>query len=192
MGLFLARFSIALYHSPSDLSHTKTWPLAIYTGFLLVSIIPLLLDLLFGDISHPHEERNWLLAFFSIPHVFLINPLSTLLCFLSFFPQASVVKRGSFPALSLISLVIQSVVFALVGISWLGRLNFGSPEDTFLGWYLIFGWPAVDNFLFATVQATLFCFAIHWRWRLGPEFQSNNQPNEASPLLGQEAPVLEG
>jgi hypothetical protein len=38
----------------------------------------------------------------------------------------------------------------------------------------------------------LFCFAIHWRWRLGPEFQSNNQPNEASPLLGQEAPVLEG
>ncbi|KAJ0425645.1 hypothetical protein BJY00DRAFT_274669 [Aspergillus carlsbadensis] len=191
MASSLPSLSTVLYYSPSDLARIKTPALVIYTGFLLISIIPLLLDLVLGDarVSNPPPERVWLLTFFSIPHALIINPVTTLLCFLSLFPQATlVIKRQPSPTLSLLGLAIQSVAFVLVGLSWLCRLNFASPESTFLGWYIVFGWPAVDNLLFATVQATLLCLAMHRRRGLGvapePESESDDQPDEAAPLLG--------
>ncbi|KAL2796377.1 hypothetical protein BJX66DRAFT_336128 [Aspergillus keveii] len=94
----------------------------------------------------------------------------------SFLPQSHAIwQRGGSSGISVYYLLLsdlchrticsQGVVFALVGVSWPVRLNFADPERSFIWWYIIFGCPAVDNFLFAGVQATRLCLVVHQRSR---------------------------
>jgi hypothetical protein len=66
----------------------------------------------------------------------------------------------SHQVLSRTGLLTQAVIFALVAVSWIWRVRFpyDAWEGVFLGllsiWYeQIVGWAAVDNAIFAIVQA---------------------------------------
>lgn len=91
-----------------------------------------------------------------------INPVVTVIGLVSVVAQVCEKSPRTSPeALSIAGLVMQLVVFTLVGISWLFRLTM--PDDywrmssmrALMTWYQLVGWAAVDNLVFAFVQAIL-------------------------------------
>jgi hypothetical protein len=105
------------------------------------------------------EGKEWVDAIFFGVHSLYISPLVTLAAL-----AALVVQRQKASALSLTGLAVQAIVFAAVALSWIMRVIFleyleeGSPFP--LGvWYELVGWAAVDNGVFAIVQAVLFCLS---------------------------------
>lgn len=66
--------------------------------------------------------------------------------------------------LSLAGLLLQAIVFAVVALAWVFRVPWESQEPAmtegmYFGWYRSVGWAAVDNGIFAVVQALLFLVA---------------------------------
>ncbi|KAH6720755.1 hypothetical protein BKA61DRAFT_570403 [Leptodontidium sp. MPI-SDFR-AT-0119] len=168
-------FATCLFYAPNTAPRTRV--VALYTSFLAISVIPLLIDVL-TPVGNPEDER-WSSAIFIGVHTMLVNPLVTLgvfaaLCFQ--WPNA----RAA--ALSEVGLAVQAAVFALVALSWVGRVRFlefdrglgGFPVKT---WYQLVGWAAVDNAIFAFVQAVLFFLRRQ-------KFQSGKVGGEEEPLLG--------
>lgn len=82
-------------------------------------------------------------------------------------------------------MAIQAVVFAVVALYWPLRMTIPpefwdmSPLRSYITWYQLVGWAAVDNAIFAFVQAALLWIAV--RRRGG--FQQMTPNGEATPLL---------
>lgn len=153
---------------------------ALYTSFLLISIIPLFIDILLP--TQNAEDERWSTAIFHYIHTTLINPLVTFGGIASLYFQYS--KAGA-DTLSEVGLASQAVVFAFVAISWIGKVRFW-PDNTgeralrdfpFKTWYELVGWAAVDNAVFAMVQGVLYVLR---RGQKG----SGGLGGEAEPLLG--------
>jgi hypothetical protein len=88
-----------------------------------------------------------------------ITILTTSISAFSVIPQALKLKELGGPlALSLPGLMIQTVVFALLGVSWL----FWIPglEAGIVEWYIHGGWAVMGNLVFAGVQAFLFGYGL--------------------------------
>lgn len=128
------------------------------------------------------EEEEVRLVFFSVYYgaVFLyVNYIITGLGIASLFvqwPQAT--------ALSARGLAPQAIVFALAAISWVLLAHFDPNAKTenkggLIGWYLYVGFAAVDNGVFAVVQAILF----YRVWR-GTGGGNTARSLETEPLLG--------
>lgn len=68
--------------------------------------------------------------------------------------------RPETSALSLPCLAAQAVVFALVAISWMVRVEYPPYLPSWGEWYRLIGWPVVNNGLFASVQGLLLLVAL--------------------------------
>lgn len=115
-----------------------------------------------------------------------INPIVTIIGFASLFVQARVTRSRPSPgALSIVGLAIQAVVFAVVALYWPLRMTIPrefwnmSPLRSCITWYQLVGWAAVDNAVFAIVQAVLLWIAM--RQRGGVQGMTTN--GETTPLL---------
>lgn len=158
--IYISRFALVLYYSEYRFCLS-----AGYTGFLLVSIIPLVIDAI---LDFDDEGRRWLSAFYAALHFFLIFEIVTILGVLDIWRQAREIRAVPFPnALSLQSLCAQAIVFTLLMAVWIWSLPF--PYDKLQGhwdWntfsirYGAIGWVIVDNFIFAVGQAALFVMAM--------------------------------
>ena len=100
--------------------------------------------------------------------LFLFGPLVQLLGLAAMRVQAhETIDRGSAGALSFRGLVVQAVVFLLVGISFVFRLRLPSEEldehwiVNARDWYWKVGWATVNNIIFALTQAVLAYIVLH-------------------------------
>lgn len=91
-----------------------------------------------------------------------------------YFQARETLSRTSVGAISLVGLASQAIIFALVGSTWTFRLTASrdffkslTPLRAFIKWYQLVGWAAVDNLVFAFVQAVLFCIAWNRRGEEG-------------------------
>ena len=69
----------------------------------------------------PDDERLWVTALYWGYHTLYINPVVTFAQVLSLFAEANEIyshRRTTTPALSVVGLGWQSIVFAVVNISW--------------------------------------------------------------------------
>ncbi|VBB84422.1 Putative protein of unknown function [Podospora comata] len=141
----------------------------IYVSFLTISLIPLFLDALFADTADPYHK--WVLGFFSAIHMMFINPGVFFLCFLAMGAQAREIirHRHEDSALSLLGLAVQAVLFAVLSVTWSGRLVFQwdkIPDGNFLNWRVfVFWFQAVgfvvyDYAVFAIGQGVLLALAL--------------------------------
>lgn len=184
-------FSFALWMLfPSDHGHTglRMAIFAIYISFLLISVVPVFIDVL----SRPHNDpyHPWADALYHGIHSMFINPVITVFCLAALPVQArETLSRPDPASLSLTGLVVQAMVFAFSALAWVwrlvfpwdsaqGHISFGMFIGIFTTWYQLVGWVAVDNAIFAVVQAVLFWLVIRHR----PDYP-NVTGAESEPLL---------
>lgn len=183
MALILLRFVLCLYNSPSRPGQ-KRMVTAIFVIFLLISVAPAVFESTLPPPgkSSRSEGREWFSALVFGAHALFVNPVVTALAVAALLPQArETLSRPDRGALSLTSLAVQAVVFALVAISWLFRLTIPASywHHKPFGWYQLVGWAPVDNIIFAIVQAIVLWIAI----RRGRERNQLALSGESSPLL---------
>jgi hypothetical protein len=158
-------FALTLHYLPNDGLAHKSTAVAIYIAFLFISVIPAMLDVVTGGPHYNGPYRQWPVVLFGVPHILFINPVATVLIVVSFIIQVRQTLDGSSSSLSVRGLAVQSLVFALLGVSWLLRVLWPPANmPTFynspiMNNYLLVGWAAVDHILFALGQAVL-CFII--------------------------------
>lgn len=185
-------FLLCLYY-PSDhrdASSDNKQVTALYTSFLLVSLLPAL-ALLWSPPTEDREDRRWLPALFHGVHSLWISPLATLLGLAAAFFQIRETTRADQDqqALSLVGLVVQGAVFACVAASWAVRVVFpwsevpGSDGDArrlgpgfFWSWYQLVGWAAVDNAVFALAQVVVWCVALRRFGNMGGPKDGESEP----------------
>ncbi|KAH8897577.1 hypothetical protein GQ53DRAFT_817870 [Thozetella sp. PMI_491] len=173
--VFLLFFGVCLHYSPASAT-SKAGVVAIYISFLLGSVVPAFMDAL-GLLEDPNG-REWALAVFSAVHIILVNPVVTGLGIYSLFLQ-----KSNAAALSRDGLLGQAIVFTLVAMSWIWRVNFPAipPNQVswsvFVSWYQVAGFAAVDNGVFALVQLILFSLAgRHQQTEISDEVPPEEQP----------------
>lgn len=130
---------------------------ATYIAFLLISTVPII-----AEVASPgdHESSRLFRAAFFYMHSTFVNPVVTVGAISSFFCQKSTAY-----ALNKSGLAVQALVFAIVALSWLFRINFPVVPQWSLSilitWYELVGWAAVDNAVFAAVQFILLLATGH-------------------------------
>ena len=135
--------------------------MAAYAFHLLISVVPLFAD---AYTAGPDYDmgRSWNLAYFSMGHV-LLTPAFTALAAAALWPQALAIGLDT-RALSPEGLAAQTILFALLALSWPWRLwvptDLGRINGT---WYQLVGFVPVDHAVFATVQAVLLWIAVRRR-----------------------------
>jgi hypothetical protein len=112
-------------------------------------------------------DRDWLVGWFWAMHSFCILPVVTILAVAAVFFQAREILLHPLPrALSLVGLRFQAVVFALAAVFWVRRVHYSVEEIDQIAlydvirWCLFYGYPAVNNAVFAVGQAVLLGFAM--------------------------------
>jgi len=142
--------------------------------------------------TDPNNDRRWFSAIYFNVHSLIVNPIVTALTFAALFPQMRTLRSrpedgDSGPgALSIVGLGVQAVVFAVVALAWIFRFYMprGMISRAFVSWYQLVGWSAVNNGLFAFVQALLWIYAKR-RWGLaGVGRWGVGRDAERAPLLG--------
>ncbi|KAL4954882.1 hypothetical protein BDW69DRAFT_183124 [Aspergillus filifer] len=176
-----------------------------YSLYILISLIPELIDIMGLTPSTKSHPRDSLLEGFIGAHAIFLKPLTTFLILISPLCQTGPIWR--YPgqqeketSLSLTGLVTQCIIFSCVGISWLYRVEgfrrSGKPwASVEWDWYWSVGWPVVDGLCFAIVQGVLgWCVFFNrvkaWREGRGVEVDGNegevgDTPGEREPLLGE-------
>ncbi|KAJ6127294.1 hypothetical protein N7523_002906 [Penicillium sp. IBT 18751x] len=180
--LFLTLFVQVLLYS-----NRRVFLIASYISFLLVSIVPLIIDAIAPfDVEGP----PWFFAFYFALQSMLLYQVTTALVILGIYRQAREILTVPFPnALSLQSLAAQATVFILITVTWLWSLPFPWEEwdgivdwHRFSIWYGATGWVVIDNFFFAFGQVLLLILAL---CRLSSHKATMQQGDETEPLLGQ-------
>ncbi|KAK4100662.1 hypothetical protein N658DRAFT_507665 [Parathielavia hyrcaniae] len=189
--LWLMIFTLCLIYS-SDLSLGLRIAVAsLYISFLLISVAPAFIDAAtdtFGGKGH-----DLVLGIFTGFHVFYVNPVVDLFEIPALYAQARITSQrapgSGLGALSLLSVAMQAVLFALLAPAWLGRLAY--PWERFSGgvsmpvvvnWFLIVGFVPFDYGVFAITQFVLLLIAV---WRSLHHGQlSGVSAGETEPLLG--------
>lgn len=147
-----------------------------YLSYLTISLVPAIAQAFISL-----EDRELLTAILVGTLLYLFSPIVQLLGFAALTVQArGTISRGSAGALSIKGLVLQAVIYLLVGISFLFRLRMPSEEldehwiVNVRDWYWTVGWATVNNVIFAVNQGILTCVVL----RRGRE-----EPDESSALL---------
>lgn len=170
-------FGFYLYYPPATRT-TKSVTTAIYISFFLISVVPVIYESTLPPTGASLADPRWIIAIFFITHTFFINHVITVLAVVALFPQRrEILSRLAPCALSTTSLAAQAVIFALVALAWTIRLSL-PWSISIVSWYryLLVGWAAVDNLIFAAVQTVLY-----WTLR-GLEVEGNTS-NETTPLV---------
>lgn len=109
----------------------------------------------------PPDDRVWYSIILVGILLFLLGPLVQVLAIAAFRAQAHETRsRGSADSLSIRRLILQAVVFFLVGISFLFRLRLPSELDEHFivnlrTWYSRVGWATTNIVVFALAQGML-------------------------------------
>ncbi|KAL0944847.1 uncharacterized protein CTRU02_202734 [Colletotrichum truncatum] len=150
--------------------------LVIYICFLCVSLIPMVVDAIYANSRS--ERRQYARDAFLFAHYLGFLPVSSILTLAAVIPQAREIRRrqGRPGALSLPSLAAQSVISAILAISWMIRVKYPPYLPSWDGWYRLIGWPVVNNGLSAFVQGALL-------WRALCSSSNDVQNGEMQPLL---------
>lgn len=140
-----------------------------YLSFLAISLLPVLGEALIEFDSD--TDREWYGVVFIAPMLYLVGPMMQILGLAAFRSQAPEVRSKDSiapdSALSVRGLVVQAVVFILVGISFVWRMRVPSEEldEHFVVnsrmWYWTVGWATINNVIFAVAQGVLAWIA--WR-----------------------------
>jgi hypothetical protein len=159
----------------------------IYTGYLLISLVPLIVV---PASTGPEEDRKWFDGLFTGFHIIILNPLITILGVASLYPQARTIlgrpRDSGHGALSLVGLAVQAVLFLLLGLTWPGRLAWPGPMfgRAFSSWFQMVGYVAFDYIIFAVVQAVLLSIAVrHSGRRVRVDEEQVETASERDPLL---------
>jgi hypothetical protein len=151
---------------------------SIYIPLLLISVGPIIFEStlpLTG--TNSNGDRRWVTAILSNTHAFLVNPIITIIAILALLPQARETWSRSEPgSLSVDGLAAQAIVFAIAALYWPRRMTL-SEDMGFFGWYFLVGWAAVDNFVFAFVQAVL------WWISTRPRLSGSVENGETTSLI---------
>ncbi|EXF83850.1 hypothetical protein CFIO01_03873 [Colletotrichum fioriniae PJ7] len=134
--------------------------IAIFTVFLLFSIVPVLVDASLP--SSRSEPRRWAQDIFALLHYVLLIPLSTAFIIFAAILQAREIRSrgGNAGALSLPGLAIQCITFSLVAISWVFRVKYPPYSPSWIDWYRLIGWPVVNDGLAGCVRGFLLVIAL--------------------------------
>ena len=131
--------------------------IASFVSYLALTLIPALVEAFISS-----EERILYTAMLVGTMLFLFGPLVQLLGFAAMRVQArETIARGSAGALSVRGLVVQAVMFLLIGISFAFRLRLHTEEldkhwnVNAQDWYWKVGWVTINNVVFALVQDVL-------------------------------------
>jgi hypothetical protein len=166
----------------------KVWVL--YVAFLAISVIPVFVDAIFAHLGEEDWPRKWFGALFSGIHMLYLQPPITAFGLAALFYQARVIltrpPEMGMGSLSLLSLVLQVVVFAVLTIMWPWRLVFPWEEFgriPFLPhlvnvWYQLVGFVPVDHAVFTGAQGFLLWLALRHR-----RAARGMPAGEAEPLL---------
>lgn len=148
-----------------------------YLSFLAVTLLPTILQELI-----PQEERMFVSMFLGALLLWLVAPTVQVLGIVAQWVQARETRsRGETGALSVQGLVVQAVVFLLVGFSFVYRLALrGEPEDfdehfivNLRDWYWLLGWATINNVIFGLGQGRLAWIASRQR---GGDGQGEQDP----------------
>ncbi|KAL4883163.1 hypothetical protein BJY04DRAFT_216461 [Aspergillus karnatakaensis] len=180
--MFLILTCFVVYYALSHPSLIKDVTVIIYTVFLIISVVPEFLDAVTPVFRN--EAREYVVMFFGLVHLKFIHPATTILSALSVFWQAYQIVRGPLGVLSVSGLAAQAMMFAVVGLSWFGHINFGSGPLPLSGWYGLYGWPIVDDLIFAGVQVALLLLVLYKK-----RAAARNPPMDESGEAG--VPLLE-
>jgi hypothetical protein len=108
------------------------------------------------------EHREWPSALLTGILLFLVGPIVQVLGIAAFRSQLHEFRsRGSVGSLSLQGLLLQAVIFFLVGISFIFRLRLlpDMIDEHFIvdlrDWYWTVGWATTNNLVFALAQGIL-------------------------------------
>ncbi|KAL4863566.1 hypothetical protein BDV12DRAFT_177369 [Aspergillus spectabilis] len=168
-------FTLTVHHAKATPKWQKYLSIALYALFFTITLLPVLLDNTTPLFDESHANFPILAHdIFMGVHVLFIHPsvLIATICSLSFALWA--IFAGPFPGLSVPGLAAQAVVFALLAVSWGGRIfvpQSGTenldPNMTFFHWYRGVGWFCTDSAVFAGMQGVLFVVEIWKRMGLG-------------------------
>ena len=180
--LISSSFVVCLYLPAEHRDCSVSFAVGVYIAFLLVSVVPL-----FTDAIAParHEDRIWTMAFFFGVHSLLLSWVVTGFNVATIYCQVrQTLSRPRVQALSPVGLAAQAAGFALMAISWIGRVKFpyegldGHFWGSLSSWYELVGWAAIDNGIFALGQAILLWVVWHHEtWGNGA------RDEETEPLL---------
>ncbi|KAL4885398.1 hypothetical protein BJY04DRAFT_134061 [Aspergillus karnatakaensis] len=182
-------FALCIFYRPTGQSYRRY--IALYFLYILISVVPELLDLLGfikdgEDFTHEDYQQHFIFV-----HIVLINPIVTILGGASAKYQLPQIQRQpEKSALSVLGLLVQAVVFAIVAVSWVWRVVYASDlwcclSFEWVDWYYNYGRPVVDNAVFAGVQFTLFLMWAKLRrgGRGGRGGKRDRERGETRPLL---------
>lgn len=119
---------------------------------------------------------------------FYITPICTSLGVIALLSQAlTTLQLASAESVDTNTLQSQSIVFAILGLTWLYRLLYPSlfwqaeRPSVYWKWYLEIGWSAVNSLLWAIIQGVLWYICTYVRSR---QSQILHEAVEWKPLLG--------
>jgi hypothetical protein len=133
---------------------------AIFVVYVLTSIGPVVFV---AAIHTPDDDYvcDFISMIWYLAHAVLVSPI--LLCFGLLAPVFQVLEmRGwAWDVLHVRGLAVQSGLFLAVGVAWVGRISYPYEEvdevnwDAFSTWFMLGGWVAVYNVVFAVGQAAV-------------------------------------
>ncbi|KAL2136163.1 hypothetical protein VTI74DRAFT_5216 [Chaetomium olivicolor] len=133
--LWLLTFALTIIFSPKGNGRYIAAAIAIYISYLLISVVPLVVNAATPHDQHPYnQDRKWFIAFFEGAHALFLTPLITILAAAALGVQAPAIGPDA-RALSLEGLAAQAIVFALLALSWLWRLRWPGPGVMMATWY---------------------------------------------------------
>jgi hypothetical protein len=134
-------------------------------SFLAITLVPAI-----SVTWIPPEDRVWPSALLEYFWILLLGPTIQLLGLAALIAQARKLKHShTDTALSVQGLVLQAVVFFLVGLSFLFRFKIPAEEwdEHFIVnlrmWYWRWGWATINNLVFALAQGVLALIASRRR-----------------------------
>ncbi|KAL3441324.1 hypothetical protein BJX65DRAFT_313922 [Aspergillus insuetus] len=200
-SLFLILFIVTLRNARTTPPWQKYIPIGVYTLFFIISLFSLLLDYTTPLFNESHANTPVLAHdIFMGVHMLFINHTVLIATILSLPFQLWAIVADAFPGLSVEGLALQAVIFALLAVSWGGRIvepqswtENPDPDTTFLDWYKAVGWFCTDSLVFAGMQGVLFGVAVARKIMMagkgvgldaGVQLEGGERDEEIEPLLG--------
>jgi hypothetical protein len=165
-----------------------------YLVFVVISLVPTIAEQFIDFSNDTMSEHDWFDVLYIMMPMFVLGPIVQILGFVALWAQASEIKSrspGKEDALSVKGLLVQAVVFLLVGLSFLWRLRIPAEEGEGEGywladlreWYWTVGFATINNLIFAVVQGVLAWIAWWYNKGDGGEFEAEAATGERTALL---------
>lgn len=164
-----------------------------YLTFVVTSLVPTIAEQFIDFSDDTMSEHDWFDVLYIMMPMFVLGPIVQILGFVAVWVQASAMRKSrssgsdADDALSVRGLVVQAMVFLLVGLSFLWRMKIPEEEEwtgywivDLSKWYWTVGFATINNLIFAVVQGVLAFIA--WRYK-GAGGEIEEQVGERTALL---------